>query len=151
MVVQLRAFRKTDLGRCVQLFVDVFSREPWEDQWPSIQRAAAYLSDIVSMPGFKGFIAYEGRTSLGLCFGHVVQWWSGDQFYLDEFCVATGVQRHGIGTSLMEHTRAQLQENGIQFVVLLTEKKTLAERFYLKQGFEASTKTVFMYQRLDGS
>jgi aminoglycoside 6'-N-acetyltransferase I len=149
-LAKMRAFKSTDLDRCVRLFVKVFSQEPWEDQWPSLARAKAYLSDIVNTPGFRGFVLYEGRTILGLCFGHEVRWWAGDEFYIDEFCIDSDVQRRGLGTELMNHVKQDLLGDGIQFAVLLTERETLAERFYAKQGFTPSAKTTFMYQRLSG-
>jgi ribosomal protein S18 acetylase RimI-like enzyme len=150
-VVKTRPFKLTDLDRCVKLFVQVFSEEPWQDQWPSLDRAREYLSDIVATPGFEGFIAYEGRKLLGLCLGHKVRWWAGDEFYIDEFCVDSNVQRSGVGTQLLDYARERLRKKRIQFVVLLTERDTLAERFYVKQGFDTSDKAIFMYHRLDGA
>jgi aminoglycoside 6'-N-acetyltransferase I len=150
-MVKTRSFKPTDLDRCVKLFVKVFSQEPWQDQWPSLERAKEYLSDIVGTPGFEGFIAYEGSKILGLCLGHKVRWWAGDEFYIDEFCIDSSVQRSGIGTQLLEHARECLQKAKIQFVVLLTERNTLAESFYVKQGFDTSDKAIFMYCRLDGT
>jgi hypothetical protein len=35
-------------------------------------------------------------------------------------------------------------------VVLLTEKQTVAETFYPKQGLQARAKTVFIHQKLEG-
>ena len=148
-MVKMRTFRATDLDRCVRLFIVVFGQEPWKDRWPSFDRAKAYLSDIVSTPGFRGFIAYEGRKIQGLCFGHVVQWWFGDEFFIDELCVDSDVQRTGIGTKLMGYVEQRLLKEGIQFAVLLTERNTLAESFYAKQGFAPSAKTMFMYKRLN--
>jgi len=45
--LKIRAYKPSDLARCVKLFVKVFSQPPWEDQWPSEERAGEYLSDIV--------------------------------------------------------------------------------------------------------
>jgi len=148
-VTKIRAYKPTDLGRCVKLFVKVFSQPPWEDQWPSEERAGEYLSDIVGTPGFEGYVAYEGRRILGLCFGHRVRWWAGDEFYLDELCVDSDVQRQGIGTELMNHLWRRLARQGIQVVVLLTQRNTLAEAFYARQGFLISPRTVFMYRQVE--
>ena len=150
-MVKTRPFKPTDLDRCVHLFVKVFSQEPWQDQWPSLERAEEYLSDIVGTSGFKGFIAYEGRKILGLCLGHTVRWWAGDEFYIDEFCIDSSVQSSGIGTQLLDYARERLLKDKIQFIVLLTERNTFAERFYAKQGFDTSDKAIFMYCRLDGT
>ena len=113
MVAKMRGFRPTDLDRCVKMFVAVFSREPWKDEWPSLERAKDYLSDIVGTPGFRGFIAYEGRKILGMCLGHKVRWWAGDEFYIDELCVDVDIQRTGIGTQLLNYARQCLLKEGI--------------------------------------
>jgi aminoglycoside 6'-N-acetyltransferase I len=148
-VAKIREFKATDLDRCVGLFVRVFSQPPWEDLWPSAERALAYLSDIVGTPGFRGFIAYEGRKLLAMCLGHKVRWWAGDEFYLDELCVDLEVQRKGIGTKLVAHAQSALRREGVQVFVLLTERDTPAECFYARQGFASSAKVVFMYRPVD--
>jgi ribosomal protein S18 acetylase RimI-like enzyme len=148
-VFKLRKYRPTDLDRCVQLFIRVFAQPPWEDEWPSEERAKAYLGDIVAAPGFRGFVAYEGRQILGMCFGHIVHWWAGDEYYLDEFCVDLDVQRSGIGTALVGYAEEQMVQEGVHLVVLLTERGTLAEDFYAKNGFATNIKLAFMYHRLD--
>ena len=149
-VPRIREFKVTDMDRCVQVFVKVFSQEPWGDQWPTSQRAREYLLDLANAPGFRGFVGHEESTILGLCFGHKVRWWAGDEFFVDEFCIDSDAQGAGLGTRLMEHIRKALVQEGMQFMVLLTDKQTPAESFYVKQGFETSAKTVFMYRRLDG-
>ena len=136
------------MDRCVQVFMQVFNQEPWGDQWPTPQRAREYLLDLVNTPGFKGFVVHEDSSILGLCFGHKVRWWAGDEYLIDEFCIDSDAQHAGLGTRLMEHIGKVLLEEDIQFVVLLTDKQTPAESFYVKQGFETSAKTVFMYKRL---
>ena len=144
---KLRAFRPTDLDRCVAMFVRVYGQPPWEDEWPSEERAKDYLADIVGTPGFEGFVAYEGRRILGVCLGHKVRWWAGDQFYMDELFVDTEVQRSGIGTALVEYAKQRLAREGVHLVVLLTQRETLAESFYAKQGFVSNINVLFMYQQ----
>lgn len=130
------------------VFVQVFGQPPWEDEWPSNERAKGYLSDIVNTPGFKGFVAYEGRKIHGVCLGHKVRWWAGDEYYLDELFVDTDVQRTGIGGALIDYAKQQLERDGVGVVVLLTQRETPAERFYAKQGFVSNIRTLFMYQQI---
>jgi hypothetical protein len=49
----------------------------------------------------------------------------------------------------MAHARKALMREGVQFMVLLTDRQTPAEGFYVRQGFQISPKTVFMYKRLE--
>jgi aminoglycoside 6'-N-acetyltransferase I len=148
-VPQFREFKMTDMDRCVQVFMEVFSREPWGDQWPTPQRARDYLLDLANAPGFRGFVAHEGSAILGMCFGHKVRWWAGDEYFVDEFCIDSDMQQRGLGTQLMTHSKKALMREGVQFMFLLTDRQTPAESFYVRQGFQTSAKTVFMYKRLE--
>jgi len=148
-VPQVREFKTTDMDRSVQVFMEVFSQEPWGDQWPTPQRAREYLLDLANAPGFRGFVVHEGSTILGMCFGHKVRWWAGDEYFVDEFCIDSDVQQRGLGTQLMAHAKKALMREGVQFMVLLTDRQTPAESFYVRQGFQTSAKTVFMYKRLE--
>jgi len=49
----------------------------------------------------------------------------------------------------MNRLRRKLARQGIHVVVLLTQRNTLAEAFYAKQGFLISPRTAFMYRQIE--
>jgi ribosomal protein S18 acetylase RimI-like enzyme len=133
--LQVRPYRSEDLDLCIDLFLRVFEGEPWNDRWPTRSRARAYLSDIVHTPGFRGFVAVAGPQLVGLCIGHRIRWWQGDEYSLDEFCIDVPFQGMGVGTWFLERVEAHIFEEGMGSIVLLTRAGTPAAAFYEKQGF----------------
>ncbi|MCX7922083.1 MAG: GNAT family N-acetyltransferase [Clostridia bacterium] len=145
----LRTYKHEDIEKCTELFIKVFNAYPWEDKWPSAERANSYLTDIVNTPGFRGFIAVEGLRIVGVCLGNIVKWWKGDEFFIKEMYVDSSVQRKGIGSRLLEYAQESLVKEDIRAIVLLTNQGFPSEEFYTKQEFEKSAEMIFMYKELE--
>lgn len=143
----IRNFVSEDMAQCFNLFVDVFNGEPWNDKWTK-ERAEQYLMDYVNAPGFKGVVAKHESRMHGFLFGISKRWWSGDEFFVNEMCVKTDAQRRGIGTALLQYLESDLKESGIESVTLLTNRDIPAEHFYMKNGFSAIDRLVFLAKRI---
>ncbi|WP_308637191.1 GNAT family N-acetyltransferase [Paenibacillus silvisoli] len=143
MAVIIRAYEPGDIVRYAELFVDVFNREPWYDEW-TLERAARYLNDFADTPGFKGIAAEQDGVIHGFIVGVTRRWWSGDEFYVHEMCVRPDEQRSGIGSHLMERLEQELRAEGTHNLALLTDRGTPAERFYKKNGFEEISRLAFV-------
>lgn len=137
-----REFTRNDLKACAELFVNVFNRKPWNDQW-SVPLAVDYFKDVAHSPGFNGFILEDEHTIDGFVLGTRKKWWSGDIYYLYEMCVTPSKQGKGIGSQLMDYTKQSLIEKGYTSIVLLTERIFPSAQFYEKQGFIESPHTRF--------
>ena len=59
-------------------------------------------------------------------------------------CVKTDIQRQGIGAKLIEYLERDLKQRDVGKIYLLTARDTLAETFYKKAGFYASSKMIMM-------
>jgi aminoglycoside 6'-N-acetyltransferase I len=144
----VRPYERADLQACTDLFIRVFSQPPWNDRWPSTDVARAYLEDYVRAPGFDGFVAEERGQVLGFLLGHRRQWWSGPEFYIDEFGIDPDRQRQGIGTTLLDHLKHVLSTAGVHTITLLTARDSPAASFYAGLGFRAHERMVFMSHRI---
>ncbi|EFM08459.1 GCN5-related N-acetyltransferase [Paenibacillus curdlanolyticus YK9] len=142
-MINIRSLMPDDLQACVRLYMDVFNAEPWNDEWTE-ERAAEHLTDFTNMPRFKGIVAVQGEVLQGFIFGSVRKWWQGDEFFINEMCVRTDVQRAGIGTSLMRHLEQVMKEEGVRNLALLTDRGMPAEFFYKKYGFEEISRIMFL-------
>lgn len=142
--MSIREFHFKDLERCTALFVDVFSQEPWNDRWP-VEKAGNYLSDFTATPGFIGVVAEDNKNNIiGIIFGCRRQWWSGDEFWINEMCVDRSCQQSGIGSAMLRYLENILTNEGIGSMVLLTNRGVPAEGFYHKNGFGEISKVVFL-------
>ncbi len=134
------------LDQTVELFIDVFSKEPWNDNWKSNKHAEEFLQDIVNTPGFKSLLYIKDDKVIGALFGHTIKWCEGYEFYIREFFVDSNFQGEGIGTKLMKELERKLKKEDIHTVVLLTERRTQAKKFYENKGYKINNDIVFMYK-----
>lgn len=84
--MRLQYYQNSNLGSCLELFLRVFSGPPWNDKWPSIVHARGYLKDIIDAPGFIGIVGFEKENLIGMLMGNIRKWYSGDEFWINEFC-----------------------------------------------------------------
>ena len=46
---------EADLDECVDLFIDVFTREPWNDVYDSREQVTRFFRNYMEHPAFAGF------------------------------------------------------------------------------------------------
>jgi aminoglycoside 6'-N-acetyltransferase I len=146
--LKIRKFNSSDLDNCAELFKKVFSSDPWYDDWRSLEQARDYLGELIKNPAFEGFVACEDSEIVGVCLGHSRSWWSGQEFFVDEFFVENDVQGNGIGTKLLGLVSDYLIGENYIRLILLTNKEIPAENFYLKNGFYNNQKRTVMVKEL---
>jgi aminoglycoside 6'-N-acetyltransferase I len=146
-----------DVRRCAEVFVEVFGRAPWNEEW-EIADALMRLEEISRMPGFYGVIAYEDEAEgspgtservLGFAMGYTERWKQRRHFYLKEMCVVPDRQRSGIGTAILEALCQGLAAMGVEAIYLLTLRDSPAAVFYEKSGFHISPRMIRMGKRLE--
>jgi aminoglycoside 6'-N-acetyltransferase I len=146
-VKQIRDITEKDLPACAELLIDAYNREPWLNHW-TVETARRYLSELLRMERFKGFILEEGDRAAGAAFCHSRAWWTGDELFIDEFYIASGMQRKGLGGKLMAAIEEYVKAEGWEGVTLLTNRHFPARDFYLKHGFAEAEHVLFMYKVL---
>ncbi len=131
-----------------ELFRDVFSRAPWNDDWSDPDTLRAYLTDITGNPNSLSFgYLHEGKLS-AISLGQVFNWWIGREYNVREFCVARHLQRKGIGTSFITAIENILREEKISAMSLLTARNTPAFDFYIANGFHESDGMSFLVKNI---
>ncbi|ERJ12011.1 acetyltransferase protein [Haloplasma contractile SSD-17B] len=148
MNIKLTDFDRNCIDEYVNLFISVFSKEPWNDEWKSTDHAKSYLMEIVKTPGFRGYVAELDNKVVGVIIGHIVKWWQGDEYFIKEFFVETNLQGKRIGKRLDEFMKEKLVSEETETIVLLTERTIKAYEFYNKQRYKTSNDTVFMVHNL---
>lgn len=147
--MNIREFKPSDLELCVELFMDVFNKEPWNDQW-TYDRAKLYLMNYVDTPGFIGVVSAHEAAISGFIFGVSKYWWKGNEFFIHEMCVRTEHHRSGTGTNMLQFLEQLLIQEGIQDMALLTNRDIPAEKFYMKNGFKEIKRLVFLAKNING-
>ena len=147
MEKSIRAFERSDLDECARLFVSVFTKAPWKDNWTT-ESAQERLSEIHRTPGFVGLVLCEKDEIIGFVVGCCEERSGIKEFCLQEMCVRNNKQGKGIGAGLLSQLEKKLKEMGIEHIYLVTMKGTQAEHFYAKNGYRINQRMILMTHRL---
>ena len=117
------------------VFRDVFTKEPWNDDWSDDNQLTMYITELICSANSLTYAMYDGEEMVSLAMGHIKHWYSGTEYYIEELCVRTDLQGRGIGTAFIEHIENALREMGINHIFLQTDRDMPAYDFYLRRGF----------------
>ena len=144
-MMEVRPMRERDIPAAVCLFLDVFSRAPWNDDWSETE-AEEFFRAFFSMDSFRGFLALSDGVPAAVCVGMIKPWRKGLEYYIDQFCVAPQFQRKGLGSAFLRETERLLAAEGVRGAVLHTECSFPAHGFYKKNGFCEAEGLSVMYK-----
>ena len=133
--MELRVLTASDRGIVTALFRDVFTHEPWNDDWSDQAQLNAYIDDLTGQRNSLALGFFDGASLAALSLGFVKHWYAGTEYVIDEFCVDRHSQGRGTGTAFLAAIEAYLRERGIFRIFLQTGKDMPAYAFYLKNGF----------------
>jgi ribosomal protein S18 acetylase RimI-like enzyme len=136
------------LHACAELYVNIFSAAPWNEQW-TLETARMRLQDIFETPGFMGYLSYEMGSVAGFVMGNVEIYQQQRHCYIREICVHPVYQHQGIGSQLMQTIEKRCHAAGLDCIYLLTMRESPAEQFYRKLGFYTSQKMILMSKRVE--
>lgn len=137
-----KRLNESNSGEIRELFVNVFTKEPWNDDWSDENQLCAYIHDLVGQDNSLTFGLYEGNELIGISMGYIKHWYTGTEYYIDELCISTEKQGHGIGTLFVGEIEKACRDMGLTHLFLLTGKDAPAYKFYQKQGFFEYESTV---------
>lgn len=119
-----------------QLFFEIFSNEPWNDDWSDPTQLHHYISDLIGNDNSLSLGLFDDNdTLIGLALGYIMHWCSGTEYYIFEFCVKTELQGRGLGTHFLNMVEAIAKDKDITHIFLQTERTVPAYHFYEKNGF----------------
>lgn len=131
------------MEQCIQLYVNVFNSEPWNEKW-TYEVARERLTDLFHTPKFLGFLLYDNGKLIGFIAGNSKKTYKGLTFYLAELCINNQIQGKGYGSKLLLYLEDELKKRHIQSLYLLTSNGGLAEAFYLKNDYTLNEDRIVM-------
>lgn len=130
-----------------KLMVNIFSKEPWNDIWTH-EQLHLYISELIENKNSLSFGLFENDNMIGMALGHVKHWYEGTEYWIDEFGVLPEKQRYGIGTAFLAEIEKILENKGIIYIALLTERTVPAYHFYKRNGFDEKEETSFFVKKI---
>ncbi|HFI0457111.1 TPA: GNAT family N-acetyltransferase [Streptococcus suis] len=146
--MELKELTLADMDMVKQLFLSVFSQEPWNDDWSDEEQLDRYLGDLLSHPRALCFGLLDQDMLIALSLGHIRFWYEGTEYRIEELCISRDYQGRGIGKDFLKRIEEQLVERKIVHILLQTERNLPAFSFYEKCGFRALEEDVTMVKKV---
>lgn len=124
------------LDECVDLFIDTFTREPWNDEYDSKEQVENFFINHIKNNYFLGYIGLIDEKVVALSVGMKKPWIAGVEYYIDEFCIGHEFQGKGIGSMFIKKIEDSLGDENINGIILNTERGYPSCEFYIKNGFK---------------
>lgn len=99
--MEVREICLANVKEISQLFNEIFSREPWNDEWNE-EDLSIYMHDLVGNRLSLSIGLYDGDQLIGIALGRIKHWYNGREFWIDEFGIMTDEQSKGLGSQFMD-------------------------------------------------
>ncbi len=133
-----------NLNRCVDLFIETFSKEPWNDVYNSREQVVTFFENYRNNNYFLGYVLVKGEEVIALSLGERKPWIKGMEYYIDQFCVSREFQGNGIGSYFLNFIESDIRKEGMNAIILMTDRGFPSERFYKKNGFTECEEIIFL-------
>ena len=135
MTTELRELNIDNIDEIKDFFFTVFTNEPWNDDWSDTNQLHAYMIDLIGNKNSLALGLFENRSMVGLSMGSIKHWYTGTEYYIDEFCIKKEEQGRGLGTQFLEAIETYIKQRGMKHIFLQTERTVPAYSFYKKNGY----------------
>ncbi|MFE6799191.1 GNAT family N-acetyltransferase [Paenibacillus chitinolyticus] len=140
----LKSLKYDMLDDCVDLFMDTFSREPWNDIYESRKQVVDFFEHYMKNNYFIGYVLQIGNELVGLSLGAKKPCLKGMEYFIDQFCVCEKFQGQGVGSKFLELIESDIKKQDIQTIVLTTTRGYPSEKFYIKNGFKSCDHAILL-------
>lgn len=139
---QFTSIHNQNVMEAIDLFIDTFTKAPWYDVYDSRAQVENFFERFRADNYFLGYLLFENNQPIALSMGAKKPWIEGMEYVIDQFCVSPSYQNQGIGSYFLEQIEIAIQKEGIDAILLNTDKDIPAEAFYHKNGFHVLEKNL---------
>lgn len=127
-------YESSMLQECIDLYQDVFSKEPWFEK-SNRSDVERYFLTFMDCNKFLGYVVKSKDKIVAVSIGFLKPWIKGEEYYIDQFYVDYHSQGQGIGTFFLDQIKEHLIKMNVHAMMLSTEKEYSSYHFYTKNGF----------------
>jgi N-acetylglutamate synthase-like GNAT family acetyltransferase len=137
-----------DKEEIVNLFLENYKREPWNESWNK-EFAQKKINNLLENNSSESFcVSNKDNKIIGVLLGYSNYFIDSKELYIDEFFIDYIYQRKGIGMKFMKYIENELKQKEYSNIILLTKRSFPSEYFYTKNGFSISSNMVLMYKNI---
>ena len=119
----VRKMEIATINTAVDLFIDTFSKEPWNDEYESREQVVEFFKNHFANNYFLGYELVIDGILQGLCIGMKKPWIKGMEYYIDEFCVSHSSQNKGLGTLFINMIEDDINQHGLNGIIRSEERR----------------------------
>ena len=139
---ELKRLSLDDKEKIKEVFVSVFTKEPWNDDWSDKEQLDLYITDLIGQGYSLTYGLLDNGELIGISMGYIKHWYSGTEYIINELCIITDRQGAGVGTFFLAEIEKAIKELGLKQIFLLTDSNVPAYDFYKKNGYVEVTNNV---------
>lgn len=132
---EIKELSEEHLDEAVDLFISVFTKEPWNDKYESRNQVVSYFNQFRNSNYFKGFVMVIDETIVGLSLGLLSPGLEGFDYFIHELCIDSNLQGQKLGSSFLTSIEKEIAKENVKQMILTTTKNYPAEYFYKNNGF----------------
>jgi len=148
-LITIKELNIENIEEIKSLFVEIFTNEPWNDDWSDPIQLHEYMIDLMGNRNSLTIGLFEDDKLIGLSMGSIIHWHMGTEYFIIEFCIKTDKQGKGLGTKFLEEIEEYAKSKKITHIFLLTERTVPAYNFYKKNGFIELKDHVSLFKYFD--
>ncbi|MGL4773370.1 MAG: GNAT family N-acetyltransferase [Clostridium sp.] len=124
------------IEECVDLFIDTFTKDPWNDVYESREQVVNFFKSFISNNYFLGYVVAHDNKIIALSIGMKKPWINGMEYYIDQYCVSSKYQGKGVGSWFLKEIEKDIKLLELNGIILNTEEGYPSFNFYQKNGFK---------------
>lgn len=128
---RIRLLEARDVRSCVQLYQEAYQAPPYGHGWDD-STAQRIIEDIFRLFPRECFVAELEAQVVGFILCSSL---AGLRATIEEFAVAPGLQRQGVGRMLLNYVTRYYRDRKVPFLELVANIDAPAYQFYLHEGF----------------
>ena len=141
MTIQPCSLERVD--RYGEIYAEAFSGEPWNDPWKK-EDAVIHVRELLESKQSYGMeYVIDGQVA-GFILGTSMLFHYGRTFEINDLAVDPAFQKRGIATKLLEKCLADIKDQGMVGVHLITAGEGVLPAFYQKYGFKKENSVILM-------
>ena len=139
----IRPITMEHIQRYGDIYAKAFSGEPWNDPWKP-EDAVIHVRELLESKQAYGLEYVLDSKVVGFILGTSMLFHYGRTFEINDLAVDPDYQRRGIAKELLEKCLADIKEQGMVGVHLITAGEGVLPEFYTKYGFKKETEVILM-------
>ncbi|MDT3843328.1 MAG: N-acetyltransferase [Bacillota bacterium] len=141
--MEIKEINKEHITEYGNIYARAFSGEPWNDPW-KVEDAVVHVRELLESGQSYGLECLLDRKVVGFILGTSMLFHYGRTFEINDLAVDPVYQRRGIAKMLMDRCLADVKEQGMVGVHLITAGEGILPAFYERYGFKKESEVILM-------